>query len=121
LLPPPAAHGPHHHRPGQPDHTRRGVPRAGMKRIGIVAKTDRAEARAVVERLLAWCEERDLQPFLEKETAALCPEARATAVRKPDLPRPVDLVLVLRGGGTPLSMARPVGDPGPPTPAPHLA
>ena len=40
-----------------------------MKRIGIVAKTDRAEARGVVERLLGWCEERGLQPFLEKETA----------------------------------------------------
>jgi len=85
-----------------------------MKRIGIVAKTDRAEARAVVERLLAWCEERDLQPFLEKETAALCPEARATAVRKPDLPGQVDLVLVLGGDGTLLSMARLVGDLGVP-------
>ena len=41
-----------------------------MKRIGIVAKTDRAEARGVVERLLAWCGERDLQPFFDKETAA---------------------------------------------------
>src|SRR5215510_15167204 len=85
-----------------------------MKRIGIVAKTDRAEARGVVERLLAWCEERGLQPFLEKETAGLCPEARATAVRKPDLPAQVDLVLVLGGDGTLLSMARLVGDLGVP-------
>jgi NAD+ kinase len=85
-----------------------------MKRIGIVAKTDRAEARGVVERLLAWCEERGLQPFLEKETAGLCPESRATAVRKPDLPAQVDLVLVLGGDGTLLSMARLVGDLGVP-------
>ena len=28
-----------------------------MKRIGIVAKTDRAEAKAVVAELLSWCAE----------------------------------------------------------------
>jgi NAD+ kinase len=81
-----------------------------MKRIGIVAKTDRPEARGVVERLLAWCGERGLQPFLDKETAGLCPEARATSVLKPDLPAQVDLLLVLGGDGTLLSMARLVGD-----------
>src|SRR6266508_4345419 len=77
-----------------------------MKRIGIVAKTDRAEARGVVERLLAWCGERDLQPFFDKETAGLCPEARVTSVLKPALPAQVDLLLVLGGDGTLLSMAR---------------
>jgi NAD+ kinase len=85
-----------------------------MKRIGIVAKTDRAEAREVVGRLLAWCGERDLQPFLEKETAGLCPDAKATSVRKPDLPGQVDVLLVLGGDGTLLSMARLVGDLGVP-------
>jgi NAD+ kinase len=81
-----------------------------MKRIGIVAKTDRAEARGVVERLLAWCGERDLQPFFDKETAGLCSEARVTSVLKPELPAQVDLLLVLGGDGTLLSMARLVGD-----------
>src|SRR6266481_6433995 len=81
-----------------------------MKRIGIVAKTDRAEARGVVERLLAWCSERDLQPFFDKETAGLCLEARVTSVLKPELPAQVDLLLVLGGDGTLLSMARLVGD-----------
>ena len=81
-----------------------------MKRIGIVAKTDRAEARGVVERLLAWCGDRDLQPFFDKETAGLCPEAHVTSVLKPELPAQVDLLLVLGGDGTLLSMARLVGD-----------
>jgi NAD+ kinase len=81
-----------------------------MKRIGVVAKTDRADAREVVERLLAWCAERGLQPVLEKETAGLCPDSQAATARKPDLPGQVDLLLVLGGDGTLLSMARLVGD-----------
>ena len=81
-----------------------------MKRIGVVAKTDRADAREVVERLLAWCAERGLQPVLEKETAGLCLDSQAATARKPDLPGQVDLLLVLGGDGTLLSMARLVGD-----------
>ena len=85
-----------------------------MKRIGVVAKTDRADAPGVVERLLVWCAERGLQPVLEKETAGLCPDAQAATARKPDLPAQVDLLLVLGGDGTLLSMARLVGDLGVP-------
>ena len=85
-----------------------------MKRIGVVAKTDRADAREVVERLLDWCVEHGLQPVLEKETAGLCPDTQAATARKPDLPAQVDLLLVLGGDGTLLSMARLVGDLGVP-------
>jgi NAD+ kinase len=85
-----------------------------MKRIGVVAKTDRADAPGVVERLLAWCAERGLQPVLEKETAGLCADAQTVTARKPDLPAQVDLLLVLGGDGTLLSMARLVGDLGVP-------
>src|SRR2546428_13348959 len=81
-----------------------------MKRIGVIAKTDRHDAPAVVERLLAWCADRGVQPVLEKETAGLCPDAQAATARKPDLPAQVDLLLVLGGDGTLLSMARLVGD-----------
>ena len=85
-----------------------------MKRIGIVAKTDRQEARTVVPQLLEWCRARGVQPLCEKETAALCPEtAVATAMRR-ELPAQVDLLLVLGGDGTLLSMARLVGDLGVP-------
>src|SRR6266566_116702 len=85
-----------------------------MKRIGVIAKTDRHDAPAVVERLLAWCADRGVQPVLEKETAGLCPDAQAATARKPDLPAQVDLLLVLGGDGTLLSMARLVGDLGVP-------
>src|SRR5438445_4206915 len=85
-----------------------------MKRIGIVAKPDRPDAAGVVARLLDWCAERGLQPVLEKETAGLCPDAQASTARRPELPAQVDLLLVLGGDGTLLSMARLVGDLGVP-------
>ena len=80
-----------------------------MKRIGIVAKTDRPEAKSVVSELVLWLTGRGLQAVLEKETAALYPGA-STAARKADLPAQVDLLIVLGGDGTLLSMARLVGD-----------
>ena len=85
-----------------------------MKRIGIVAKTDRDEAKDVVAGLLQWCAARDCVPVLDKETAALCPDAGVQTTRKPDLPGQVDVLLVLGGDGTLLSMARLVGDLGVP-------
>ena len=85
-----------------------------MKRIGIVAKTDRDEARTVVPQLLDWCLARGLQPLLDKETAGLAPDTTAHTSRKPDLPGQVDLLLVLGGDGTLLTMARLVGDLGVP-------
>ena len=85
-----------------------------MKRIGIVAKTDRQEARTVVPQLLEWCRARGLQPLCEKETAGVCPEAAVATAMRPELPAQVDLLLVLGGDGTLLSMARLVGDLGVP-------
>ncbi len=81
-----------------------------MKRIGIVAKTDRDEARTALPRILEWCAERQLSPVVEKETAGLMPTASVAAATKPELPAQVDVLLVLGGDGTLLSMARLVGD-----------
>ena len=80
-----------------------------MKRIGIVAKTDRPEAKSVVPELVLWLTGRGLQVVLEKETAALYPRA-STVASKADLSTQVDLLIVLGGDGTLLSMARLVGD-----------
>jgi NAD+ kinase len=85
-----------------------------MKRIGIVAKTDRDEAKDVVGGLLRWCAARGCVPVLDKETGSLCPDAGVQTTRKPDLPGQVDVLLVLGGDGTLLSMARLVGDLGVP-------
>lgn len=85
-----------------------------MKRIGVLAKTDREEARQVVPQLLEWCAARGVTAILEKETAGLCPDRAISVVLKPELPGHVDLLLVLGGDGTLLSMARLVGDLGVP-------
>ncbi len=85
-----------------------------MKRIGIVAKTDHEQARSTVVDLLKWCAAKGVVPILDKEAAALCPDAGVAALRKPDLPGQVDLLLVLGGDGTLLSVARVVGDLGVP-------
>jgi NAD+ kinase len=85
-----------------------------VKRLGIVAKTDRDEARTVVPKLLDWCAARGIQPILEKETAGVCPQATCGVVGRSELPSHSDLLLVLGGDGTLLSMARMVGDLGVP-------
>jgi NAD+ kinase len=85
-----------------------------VKRVGIVAKPGAAEARGVLTELLDWLTARGLGAVLEKETAALVPAATAPSVGKAELPAQVDLVVVLGGDGTLLSMARAVGDLGVP-------
>ena len=81
-----------------------------MRRLGAVAKTDAAEAPGALRLLAAWAAERGLPLVVEKETADLAPELHLATVRKADLPSHSDLLVVLGGDGTLLSMARAVGD-----------
>ena len=81
-----------------------------MKRVGLVAKPDAAEAQRVVRQLVEWLTGRGLTVVLEKETAALAPSASVTSASKSDLPGQVEALIVLGGDGTLLSMARAVGD-----------
>lgn len=85
-----------------------------MTRVGLVAKPDAAQAQSVILRLLEFFGGRDMTVVLEKETAGLVPSASVAAARKSDLPGQVDLLIVLGGDGTLLSMARAVGDLGVP-------
>jgi NAD+ kinase len=85
-----------------------------VTRVGLVAKPDAAEAPAVILQLLDFLSSRGLGVVLEKETAGIVPSVSAPAARKSDLPGQVDLLIVLGGDGTLLSMARAVGDLGVP-------
>ncbi|MBI1963491.1 MAG: NAD(+)/NADH kinase [Candidatus Rokubacteria bacterium] len=85
-----------------------------MTRFGIVSKPGAAEARGVVERLLDWLAAHGHAAVLEKETAGLVPAATVPSVGKAELPAQADLIVVLGGDGTLLSMARAVGDLGVP-------
>jgi NAD+ kinase len=85
-----------------------------VTRVGVVAKPDAAGARGTLLRLLQWLQSRGIAVTLEKETAALAPTAAVAVTSKPDLPPQSDLIVVLGGDGTLLSMARAVGDLGVP-------
>jgi NAD+ kinase len=85
-----------------------------VTRVGLVAKPDAAQAQSVILRLLDYFGARGMTVVLEKETAGLVPSASVAAARKSDLPGQVDLLIVLGGDGTLLSMARAVGDLGVP-------
>jgi NAD+ kinase len=85
-----------------------------VTRVGVVAKPDAPRAQGVILQLLPWLAERGHSVVLEKETADLVPAAVTASAGKPDLPGQVDLLIVLGGDGTLLSMARAVGDLGVP-------
>jgi NAD+ kinase len=85
-----------------------------VRRVGIVAKPDAARAPEVVTRLVDWLTAREIEVTLEKETAGIVPAVRASAANKTELPGLSDLLIVLGGDGTLLSMARAVGDLGVP-------
>jgi NAD+ kinase len=85
-----------------------------VKRVGLVAKPDAAGAPEALARLIDALGSRGVSIVLEKETAGLVPSSALPAVRKPDLASQVDLLIVLGGDGTLLSMARAVGDLGTP-------
>src|SRR5204863_467415 len=62
-----------------------------------------------LDRLIQWLGRRGLPVVLEKETAGLAPAAALPTALKSDLAGQVDLLIVLGGDGTLLSMARAVG------------
>ena len=79
-----------------------------MKRIGIIAKPHRPEARGILQELVPWIAERGIEPVLDVDTANLA--GMSGGHRKADIPGLVDLLLVLGGDGTLLSVARLVGE-----------
>ena len=85
-----------------------------MKRVGLVAKPDAVSAPDALARLIDALGRRGLTIVLEKETAGLVPSSALPSALKPDLASQVDLLIVLGGDGTLLSMARAVGDLGTP-------
>lgn len=75
-----------------------------MKSIGLVAKRNRPEALALARRLSAWLRRRRRAVLLDDETAAALRVDGGVGQR--ELMKRVDLVVVLGGDGTLLSVAR---------------
>jgi NAD+ kinase len=77
-----------------------------IARVGIVAKRGLRAASDHLERLAAWLKQRHIEAVFETETAALAGAGVGVHARsREELPRDVDLVIVLGGDGTLLSMA----------------
>lgn len=93
-----------------------GPPPGGRKmtKVGVVAKPDAAQAADTVRRLVEWLQGRHLTVLLDKETASLVADLPLPHTSRSDLPGQVDVIVVLGGDGTLLSVARAVGDLGVP-------
>jgi len=77
--------------------------------IGIVAKPQPGGNLPALEGLLRHLDERGLKPILDPEAARLARRPDAQVAQRCDLPPLVDLVVVLGGDGTLLSVARHLG------------
>ncbi len=78
-----------------------------IKSVGLVIKRDDSEATALGAALAQWLRSRGLDLFAEPEAAAA---VGAQPMLKPDLAHCADLIVVLGGDGTLLSIARFVGE-----------
>jgi NAD+ kinase len=79
---------------------------APIRRVGIVAKTGLTAAADHLHRLAKWLRDRQLEAVFEIDTAALAGDsAGAPTYSRETLPAEVDLIIVLGGDGTLLSMA----------------
>jgi NAD+ kinase len=83
-----------------------------MKKIGIISKPRKQEAGAIILGLCSWMEKRGIEPLLDGETAALV--GKTSPYKKEEIPEKVEMILVLGGDGTLISVARLVGEAGPP-------
>jgi len=89
-----------------------------IKRVGIVAKIGLEPAAEHLVRVADWLKARGIDALFDRESAELARHAKAAApnplnvVEKDQMPREVDMVLVLGGDGTLLGMAGRIGQAG---------
>jgi NAD+ kinase len=76
-----------------------------IKRIGIISKPKKAEIGELVMPLLEWLRKRELEVFIDKETASTLPTPEKCITRN-EMASAVDLLVVLGGDGTLLATAR---------------
>ncbi len=91
-----------------------------MRAVGVVAKAHLDRAASHLAQIASWLEERHVATVFDPDTAALARSAGATGqftvVDKDDLPRHVDMVIVLGGDGTLLGTAGRIAKAGLDTP-----
>lgn len=80
-----------------------------MKKIGIIGKTGKTEPSEILKGLLPWLRERGYEVFIDVETASRLNMEGTLRSRIPSL---VDMIIVLGGDGTMISVSRLVADKG---------
>ncbi len=85
-----------------------------MKRIGIITKQNKPEAVSIVRNLVEWLRPRKIEVFIEEGVGKLVHPPltgpQLNSVEREDIPRHVEMIIVLGGDGTLLSVARLVRD-----------
>src|SRR3989338_3766130 len=79
-----------------------------IKKIGIIAKTQHIKAGESLKELITWLKNRDIEIYLDKETSGIIGEK--SQYKRADIPSIVELIIVLGGDGTLLSVARLIED-----------
>lgn len=80
-----------------------------MKRIGIICKIGRPEPLEILKDFLPWLRMKGFDVFVDSETAELL---NIDGYLRSQIPSMVDMIIVLGGDGTMLSVARLVGSRG---------
>ena len=85
-----------------------------MKRIGIIAKQNKPEAIPVVRNLVEWLQPKKIEVYMEegmvKQFHPPLAGPHLNSVEREDIPTKAEMIIVLGGDGTLLSVARLVGD-----------
>ncbi len=85
-----------------------------MERIGIIAKKNKPEAVTITRNLVDWLRLKKVGIFIEDEMAHLLDPGVMrpswSSIKREDFPNLVEMIIVLGGDGTILSVARLVGD-----------
>src|SRR5688500_4325733 len=76
----------------------------GLKRVGLIAKPHAQGLRELLQQLIPWLEQRQIEVFLDHDTAATI--THDMHYPRSALPGLVDLLVVLGGDGTLLSVTR---------------
>lgn len=82
-----------------------------VKTAGIICKHDNEEAVEAAAELVSWLKERGVASAIDKGAAA---KLGVEGVHKEDIPEQADVIVVLGGDGTLLSVARLIGERGTP-------
>ncbi len=80
-----------------------------MKKIGIVCKTGIPEPIAILKELLPWLRQKGCEAYVDNETASVL---NVGGTPRSQIPSVADIIVVLGGDGTMLSVARLVGEKG---------